>query len=119
MGKLAEAEDVPTWMLQELGGWKNGTMVRRYAHMSVKHLQPYADQLIFPDTPELLVNPAEKLESPSHKNGHSEGHSPLGLVVGADLSCGFFLGLGAAACRLHCRHGGQVPPSPRADGQRL
>jgi len=22
-------------------------MVRRYAHLSVKHLQPYADQLIF------------------------------------------------------------------------
>ncbi|CAN5254683.1 site-specific integrase [soil metagenome] len=39
--------DVPTWVLQELGGWKSETMVRRYAHMSVKHLQPYADQLIF------------------------------------------------------------------------
>lgn len=39
--------DVPTWVLQELGGWKSETMIRRYAHMSVKHLQPYADQLIF------------------------------------------------------------------------
>ncbi|WP_342775116.1 tyrosine-type recombinase/integrase [Sphingobium fluviale] len=39
--------DVPTWVLQELGGWKSEAMVRRYAHMSVKHLQPYADQLIF------------------------------------------------------------------------
>lgn len=39
--------DVPTWVLQELGGWKSESMVRRYAHMSVKHLQPYADQLIF------------------------------------------------------------------------
>jgi integrase len=39
--------DVPTWVLQELGGWKSETMVRRYAHMSVKHLQPYADRLIF------------------------------------------------------------------------
>lgn len=40
-------KDVPTWVLQELGGWKSESMVRRYAHMSVKHLQPYADQLIF------------------------------------------------------------------------
>ena len=39
--------DVPTWVLQELGGWKSEAMVRRYAHMSVKHLQPYADHLIF------------------------------------------------------------------------
>jgi site-specific recombinase XerC len=39
--------DVPTWVLQELGGWKSEAMVRRYAHMSTKHLQPYADQLIF------------------------------------------------------------------------
>jgi integrase len=39
--------DAPTWVLQELGGWKSETMVRRYAHMSVKHLQPYADHLIF------------------------------------------------------------------------
>ena len=43
--------DVPTWVLQELGGWKSESMVRRYAHLSVKHLQPYADQLIFPVTP--------------------------------------------------------------------
>lgn len=39
--------DVPTWVLQELGGWKSESMVRRYAHMSVKHLEPYADQLTF------------------------------------------------------------------------
>lgn len=39
--------DVPTWVLQELGGWKSEAMVRRYAHMSVKHLQPFADQLTF------------------------------------------------------------------------
>jgi hypothetical protein len=42
--------DVPTWVLQELGGWKSEVMVRRYAHMSVKHLQPFADQLIFEGT---------------------------------------------------------------------
>ncbi|WP_436827637.1 hypothetical protein [Sphingomonas sp. DT-207] len=34
------------WVLRELGGWKSESMVRRYAHMSVKHLAPYADQLI-------------------------------------------------------------------------
>lgn len=28
--------DVPTWVLQELGGWKSESMVRRYGHMSVK-----------------------------------------------------------------------------------
>lgn len=38
---------VPTWVLQELGGWKSESMVRRYAHMSVDHLQPYADRLGF------------------------------------------------------------------------
>ena len=27
--------DVPTWGLQKLGGWKSEVMVRRYAHMSV------------------------------------------------------------------------------------
>lgn len=43
--------DVPTWVLQELGGWKSESMVRRYAHMSVKHLQPYADQLTFRPSP--------------------------------------------------------------------
>src|SRR3546814_3942791 len=35
--------DVPTWVLQELGGWKSESTVRRYAHMSVKHLQPYSE----------------------------------------------------------------------------
>jgi hypothetical protein len=34
-------------VLQELGAWKSETMARRYAHMSVTHLQPFADQLIF------------------------------------------------------------------------
>ncbi|WP_443030538.1 tyrosine-type recombinase/integrase [Sphingopyxis sp.] len=29
--------DEPTWVLQDLGGWKSESMVRRYAHMSVKH----------------------------------------------------------------------------------
>ena len=67
--------DVPTWVLQELGGWKSESMVRRYAHMSVKHLQPYADQLIFPDTPDESVKPLETLNRPGHTFGHSKGPS--------------------------------------------
>jgi integrase len=73
--------DVPTWVLQELGGWKSETMVRRYAHMSVKHLQPYADQLIFPVTKADPPFVPEKRESPSHKNGHSGGRPGLHLVA--------------------------------------
>jgi integrase len=78
--------DVPTWVLQELGGWKSETMVRRYAHMSVKHLAPYADQLIFPGTPVTSAKSSETLEGPSHKNGHSDSRPRLKLVAGIDLS---------------------------------
>ncbi|HEY0114603.1 MAG TPA: site-specific integrase [Allosphingosinicella sp.] len=60
--------DVPTWVLQELGGWKSESMVRRYAHMSVKHLEPHAAKLTFSVTPD---ESAENRETPGHKNGHS------------------------------------------------
>jgi integrase len=73
--------DVPTWVLQELGGWKSETMVRRYAHMSVKHLQPYADQLIFPVTPGNGGNPGLAISETGHKNGHSEPRFQLQLVT--------------------------------------
>jgi integrase len=55
--------DVPTWVLQELGGWKSESMVRRYAHLSVAHLQSYAERL----------NSVATLKSVAlgHKNGHS------------------------------------------------
>jgi integrase len=72
--------DVPTWVLQELGGWKSETMVRRYAHMSATHLQPYADQLIFPVTNGDSRKGPEKLESPGHKNGHRASRPRLYLV---------------------------------------
>ncbi len=72
--------DVPTWVLQELGGWKSETMVRRYAHMSVKHLQPYADQLIFPVTGAESPIPLERRDSAGHKNGHSGARSRLHLM---------------------------------------
>ena len=73
--------DVPTWVLQELGGWKSSEMVRRYAHMSVKHLQPYADQLIFPGTAADSPKPLESQKVESHKSGHSGGKPTLHLVV--------------------------------------
>jgi beta-glucosidase/6-phospho-beta-glucosidase/beta-galactosidase len=79
--------DVPTWVLQELGGWKSESMVRRYAHMSVKHLQPFADQLIFPVTGANLTFPvtqAKSLESQKpagHKSGHSGGRTTLHLMA--------------------------------------
>lgn len=69
-------------------------MARRYAHMSVKHLQPYADQLILPGT-DPLINPVtdakksncpEKLESLGHKNGHSKSRPRLKLVAGLDVN---------------------------------
>jgi hypothetical protein len=74
-------------VLQELGGWKSESMVRRYAHMSVKHLQPFADQLIFPVTGANLtfkVTAAKSLESQKlagHKSGHSGVPTTLHLVV--------------------------------------
>lgn len=72
--------DVPTWVLQELGGWKSESMVRRYAHMSVKHLAPYGDQLIIPVTKGDVPNVPEKLESVGHKIGHSQARPKLYLV---------------------------------------
>lgn len=73
--------DVLTWVLAELGGWKSETMVRRYAHLSVKHLAPYADHLIVPDTP---ADPPKSLgvpETPEHNSGHSGARLKLHLVV--------------------------------------
>jgi len=71
--------DVPTWVLQELGGWKSETMVRRYAHMSVKHLAPYADQLIIPVT-NGDSQVTEMVGTLGHKNGHSRERPKLYLV---------------------------------------
>ncbi len=73
--------DVPTWVLQELGGWKSETMVRRYAHMSVKHLQPYADQLNFKVTGADSPKALETQKSAEHKSGHSGARPRLHLVV--------------------------------------
>lgn len=74
-------EDVPTWVLQELGGWRSETMVRRYAHLSVAHLQPYADRLIFSDTSRPCEVPREEPVAEGHKSGHSGAARKLRLVV--------------------------------------
>lgn len=71
--------DVPTWVLQELGGWKSDVMVRRYAHMSVKHLQPFADQLIFEGT-NAPSQVSEKIGGAGHTFGHSSGRPRLYVV---------------------------------------
>ena len=76
---------MPTWVLQELGGWKSETMVRRYAHMSVKHLQPYADQLIF-ESKSGHTGPSGEKAGQGPKKGHSEGPFRLTLVAGTDVS---------------------------------
>ncbi len=73
--------DVPTWVLQELGGWKSEAMVRRYAHMSVKHLQPVCRPADLPDTVRKSAKSLETLESNPHKNGHSGGRPTHQLVV--------------------------------------
>ncbi len=38
-------QGTPLHVLQELGGWSDYEMVRRYAHLSVEHLAEYADSL--------------------------------------------------------------------------
>jgi len=38
-------QGTPLHVLQELGGWSDYSMVRRYAHLSVGHLAEYADSL--------------------------------------------------------------------------
>lgn len=73
--------DVPTWVLQELGGWKSETMVRRYAHLSVAHLQPFADRLNFGDSAAPSADLREGAVRQVHKCGHSGVHPGLRLVV--------------------------------------
>lgn len=76
--------DVPTWVLQELGGWKSETMVRRPAHMSVKDLQPSADQLLF-EGKSGHIGPLGEGPGRGHNTGHSESPFRLKLVAGTDL----------------------------------
>lgn len=54
----------PTWILQELGGWKSAEMVRRYAHLNPAHLAPHARAL---DT---------VLGTLGHKSVHTQEKAP-------------------------------------------
>ncbi len=42
MGKLTHIDRTPIHVLQELGAWKTGDMVKRYAHLSSEHLTKFA-----------------------------------------------------------------------------
>ncbi|MFO7642344.1 MAG: tyrosine-type recombinase/integrase [Candidatus Competibacteraceae bacterium] len=37
-------DGTPILALQKLGSWQSESMVRRYAHFSIKHLRPYVDR---------------------------------------------------------------------------
>ena len=41
-------QGTPLYVLQELGGWSDYEMVRRYAHLSAEHLAQYAESLTRP-----------------------------------------------------------------------
>lgn len=69
-----------------LGHWKSESMVRRYVHMSVKHLAPYADRLTIPTTSGEGEKPSVPDLAEGSKNGHSGSRPRLTLVAGADLS---------------------------------
>jgi hypothetical protein len=68
-------------VLQVLEGGKSEAMVRHYPHMSVKHLQPYADQLILPDTAAESAKCLEVRGKAGHKSGDSGVPARLRLVV--------------------------------------
>lgn len=81
LGSWLRQNDVPTWVLQELGGWKSETMVRRYAHLSVKHLQPYADQLIFRADAAYAEDAREPAEAYVTKSPARRANADLQLVA--------------------------------------
>ncbi len=41
-------QGTPLAVLQELGGWENSDMVRRYAHLGKEHTANYANKLSLP-----------------------------------------------------------------------
>lgn len=60
-------------------GYSRSPTDGRYAHLWVKHLQPFADQLIFEVT-KPIDQVIEKSEAQGHKNGHTPGRPRLHLV---------------------------------------
>ena len=59
-------QGTPLFALQEMGGWKSMSMVRRYAHLSAEHLAPYADRL---DALRVVENPADGTNLAQAENG--------------------------------------------------
>jgi integrase len=55
-------QGTPLNVLQELGGWSDPKMVRRYAHWSVEHLVSYADTLSGPEISTKLAQQEENGE---------------------------------------------------------
>ena len=45
VGFVACANGTPLYALQEQGGWKSPTMVRRYAHLSAEHFASYGESI--------------------------------------------------------------------------
>ncbi|MCY4419644.1 MAG: tyrosine-type recombinase/integrase, partial [Gammaproteobacteria bacterium] len=64
-------QGTPLYVLQELGGWSSYAMVRRYAHLSVKHLAEYADGLC--ETKEIGTNMTQ--------SGQGHGNSRADISV--------------------------------------
>jgi hypothetical protein len=54
--------------------------------MSMKHLQPYADQLMIPDPGAFSSKHLERQESSERKIGRSASRPQLKLVAGIDVS---------------------------------
>jgi integrase len=79
--------DVPTWVLQELGGWKSESMVCRYAHMSVKHLQPFADQLTFSPQTDMSGEGQKSADADVTKSPTSRSTTRLILVSQDGVRC--------------------------------
>jgi hypothetical protein len=55
--------------LQELGGWKNATMVQRYAHLSVEHLAESASAIDGVFMGGFLGTPGGEVTKSSHSVG--------------------------------------------------
>jgi len=51
----------PLHILQELGGWESTEMVKRYAHLTAKHLADHANNVTLDESPD-VTNPLQQEE---------------------------------------------------------
>ena len=65
----------PLYALQESGGWESPETVRRYAHLSVEHLAPYADRLC---ALRVVGNEAGEVIEAANGTSLSQGHKRQG-----------------------------------------